>query len=75
MGNMYGYMRVSSEKQNEDRQRRELVKYGVPEKHLYTDKLSGKDFNRPAWKKLVKRLKQGDTLVIKSLDRLGNSWG
>ncbi|WP_409969864.1 recombinase family protein [Bengtsoniella intestinalis] len=46
----------------------------VTEQHLYMDKLSGKDFNRPAWKKLVKRLKQGDTLVIKSLDRLGRNY-
>ena len=72
--NFYGYMRVSSVDQNEERQRIELEKYGIIEKNLYTDKQSGKDFNRPQYQKLRKRLHEGDVLVVKSIDRLGRSY-
>lgn len=70
----YGYLRVSSQEQHEDRQRVALLRFGVPETNLYTDKQSGKDFNRPAYKKLLRRLKSGDTLVVKSVDRLGRNY-
>lgn len=74
MKKIYGYMRVSTEKQNDERQRVELLRYGVTEKFIYADKLSGKDFNRPAYKHLVKKLTKGDLLVVKSLDRLGRNY-
>ena len=70
----YGYIRVSSTDQNEDRQRLALSEMGVPAENLFTDKQSGKDFNRPQYKKLVKKLKPGDLLYIKSIDRLGRSY-
>lgn len=70
----YGYIRVSSKEQNEDRQRIALLDFGVPQKNIYMDKQSGKDFERPQYRKLVKRLKQGDTLVVKSIDRLGRNY-
>ena len=60
MGKVYGYIRVSSIDQNEDRQRIVLTELGVNEKNIYMDKLSGKDFERPQYKKLVRKLKQGD---------------
>ncbi len=71
---IYGYLRVSSQEQHEDRQKIALLQFGVPEANLYTDKQSGKDFNRPAYKKLIRRLKTGDTLVVKSVDRLGRNY-
>ena len=71
---IYGYMRVSSKEQNEDRQRIALIEMGVQEKNIYMDKLSGKDFNRPQYKKLVKKLKPGDLLYILSIDRLGRNY-
>ena len=71
---IYGYIRVSSKDQNEDRQRIALLDFGVPQKNIYMDKQSGKDFERPQYRKLVKRLKQGDTLVVKSIDRLGRNY-
>ena len=74
MGKIYGYMRVSTKEQNEDRQRIALTEAGVPLKNIFMDKQSGKDFNRPAYKKLVKKLKSGDTLTIKSIDRLGRNY-
>ncbi len=74
IGNIYGYMRVSTKEQNEDRQRIALTEAGVPLKNIFMDKQSGKDFNRPAYKKLVKKIKPGDTLVIKSIDRLGRNY-
>ncbi len=73
MGKEYGYVRVSSQEQNEDRQRIALKKY-VSEDKLFIDKLSGKDFNRPGYKKLLKKLKKGDTLYILSIDRLGRNY-
>ena len=71
--NIYGYIRVSSKDQNEDRliAMREI---GVPEKSIYMDKQSGKDFERPQYKKQVKKLKRDDLLYIKSIDRLGRNY-
>ena len=75
MGNkIYGYVRVSSIDQNEDRQLIALNKVNVPMKNIYTDKLSGKDFNRPPYKRLVRKLKPGDLLYILSIDRLGRNY-
>lgn len=74
MKNFYGYMRVSTVDQNIDRQKMELLKWGIIEPNIYCDKLSGKDFNRPEYLKLKKRLKEGDVLVVKSIDRLGRSY-
>ena len=71
----YGYIRVSSKDQNEDRQRIALREAGVAEKHLYLDKQSGKDFERPQYKNLIHRLKKDDLLYIKSIDRLGRNYG
>lgn len=73
-GNIYGYIRVSSIDQNEERQLIALREKAVPEKLIYVDKQSGKDFNRPQYKKLVKRLKTGDLLYILSIDRLGRNY-
>lgn len=70
----YGYARVSSAGQNEDRQLIALKDMGVPEKNIFIDKMSGKNFNRPQYKKLLKKLKQGTVLYIKSIDRLGRSY-
>lgn len=70
----YGYIRVSSADQNEARQVVELTRYGILEKHIYMDKQSGKDFNRPQYQRLKKKLRAGDVLVVKSIDRLGRSY-
>ena len=69
----YGYIRVSSRDQNEDRQLAALKAWVTPE-NIYMDKQSGKDFNRPQYKKLVRRLKKDDLLYIKSIDRLGRNY-
>ena len=69
-----GYVRVSSTDQNENRQLMTLCKVNIPIKNIYTDKLSGKDFNRPQYKKLVKKLRPGDLLYILSIDRLGRNY-
>ena len=74
MGNIYGYVRVSTKEQNEDRQLIALHEVGVLQKNIYMDKQSGKDFNRPQYKKLLKKLKPGDLLYIKSIDRLGRNY-
>lgn len=74
MGKVYGYIRVSSTDQNEDRQRIALSEVGVEEKNIYMEKLSGKDFDRPQYKKLVRRMKSGDLLYILSIDRLGRNY-
>lgn len=71
---IYGYVRVSSKDQNEARQNLALWANGIPPEYIFTDKQSGKDFNRPAWKKLVKILKRGDVLCVKSIDRLGRDY-
>ena len=70
----YAYIRVSTRDQNEDRQLAALTTLGISEVNLFLDKQSGKDFNRPAYRKLVKKLKPGDLLIIKSIDRLGRNY-
>ncbi|MEF9920735.1 MAG: recombinase family protein [Erysipelotrichaceae bacterium] len=75
MRKIYGYVRVSSRDQNEARQYIELLDYGIDKKMIYMDKLSGKDFNRPSYHKLVyKKIKKGDLIIIKSIDRLGRNY-
>lgn len=70
----YGYVRVSTREQNEQRQVVALKEYGIAEKRIYMDKQSGKDFERPNYKRLIRKIKSGDTLVIKSIDRLGRNY-
>lgn len=71
---IYGYVRVSSTDQNEERQMVALAEAGVPEKNIFMDKQSGKSFDRPQYKKLVKKLKAGDLLYVLSIDRLGRNY-
>jgi len=71
---IYGYIRVSTREQNEDRQLIALREMSVPEKNIFLDKQSGKDFARPQYKKLVRRMKKDDLLYIKSIDRLGRNY-
>lgn len=71
----YGYIRVSTKEQNPGRQIAALQKYSIPEGNIYIDQLSGKDFCRPQYKKLLDDLKKGDVLIIKSIDRLGRNYG
>lgn len=70
----YGYVRVSTREQNEQRQMVALKEYGISERRIYMDKQSGKDFERPNYKRLMRKIKNGDTLVIKSIDRLGRNY-
>ena len=70
----YGYIRVSSKDQCEDRQLMALKQYDICRKNIYVDKISGKSFNRPQYKRLMKRLKKGDVLMILSIDRLGRNY-
>ena len=70
----YGYVRVSSLDQNEERQMVEMRKLGIAEENIYKDKQSGKDFNRPMYQKLLRKLKKGDVLYILSIDRLGRNY-
>ena len=70
----YGYVRVSTREQNEERQVIAMHEFGIEDKLIYTDKQSGKNFERPQYKKLLKKLKPDDTLVIKSIDRLGRNY-
>ncbi len=74
MSNRYGYARVSTKEQKEDRQIFALTEMQLPLSNIYVDKQSGKDFNRPMYKRLMKRLKEGDLLYIKSIDRLGRNY-
>lgn len=74
MPNIYGYVRISSVDQNEDRQLLALGEKRVPPDHIYIDKISGKDFDRPQYKRLVRRLQQGDLLYVLSIDRLGRNY-
>jgi DNA invertase Pin-like site-specific DNA recombinase len=74
MTQIYGYVRVSTREQNESRQLVAMREFGVSEGHIFLDKQSGKDFNRQAYRKLLKKLKPCDTLVIKSIDRLGRDY-
>ena len=71
---LFGYMRVSSKEQNEERQKIALLEFGITEADIILDKQSGKDFQRPGYQRLMKRLKPDDTLVIKSIDRLGRNY-
>lgn len=74
MGKTYGYMRVSTKDQNEDRQRIALMEYGLSADNIFLDKMSGKDFGRPKYKRMIGKLRHGDTMVIKSIDRLGRNY-
>ena len=72
--NVYGYIRVSSKDQNEDRQRIAIREFGVQDCRVFMDKQSGKDFERPGYQTLMRKIKPADTLVIKSIDRLGRNY-
>ena len=72
--NTYGYIRVSTREQNEDRQLIALRDAGVQDKDIYLDKQSGKDFERPKYRRLLRKLKKDDLLYIKSIDRLGRNY-
>ena len=74
MSNVYGYIRVSTRDQNEDRQLIALRELQIPEKNIFLDKQSGKDFERPQYRKMVRRFKKDDLLYIKSIDRLGRNY-
>ncbi len=74
MSNVYGYIRVSSRDQNEDRQMIALNELHIPEKNIFMDKQSGKDFERPQYRKMVRKMKKDDLLYIKSIDRLGRNY-
>ena len=74
MGNTYGYVRVSTREQNESRQLLAFSEQNVPEKNIFIDKQSGKDFDRPMYMRLLKKLKKDDLLYIKSIDRLGRNY-
>lgn len=74
MGTVYGYIRVSSKDQNEDRQMVAMRELSIPDRNIFMDKLSGKDFERPQYQKLVRKLKKDDLLYIKSIDRLGRNY-
>ena len=71
---IYGYIRISTKEQNSDRQFHALTETGILSKNIFTDILSGKDFERPQYKRLIKKLKSGDKLYIKSIDRLGRNY-
>lgn len=70
----YGYIRVSSKDQCEDRQWLALKQFDIPRKNIYVDKVSGKNFDRPQYNRLVKKLKKGDVLIVLSIDRLGRNY-
>lgn len=74
MGNIYGYIRVSSKDQNEERQLIAMKELEVPEKNIFIDKQSGKDFERPQYKRMLRKMRKGDLLYIKSIDRLGRNY-
>lgn len=74
MSKVYGYARVSTKEQREDRQIIALTECSVPESNIYVDKISGKNFERPQYKKLLRKLKSGDLLYVKSIDRLGRNY-
>ena len=74
MGNVYGYIRVSTRDQNEDRQILAMREKAVPEENTFTDRQSGKDFERPAYRSMLRRLKKNDLLYVKSIDRLGRNY-
>lgn len=72
--NIYGYVRVSSQDQNEDRRMIAMRQHGVPERNIFLDKQSGKDFNRPQYRAMTTTVRKGDLLIVKSIDRLGRSY-
>ena len=74
MNQLYGYIRVSSKEQNEDRQVIAMEEQGIPKMHVFMDKQSGKDFDRPQYKKMLRKMKKGDVLYVKSIDRLGRNY-
>ena len=74
MGNIFGYIRVSSRDQNEDRQLIALKELAIPEKNIFIDQQSGKDFKRPQYRKMIRRVRKDDLLYIKSIDRLGRNY-
>ena len=74
MSNRYGYIRVSSIDQNEERQRLAMAEHGIDTAHIYMDKQSGNDFKRPRYRALLRRLRAGDQLCITSIDRLGRNY-
>ena len=74
MEKKYAYVRVSTREQNEDRQLIAMQEMGIPREQIFTDKQSGKDFNRPMYRKLLKKLRAGDVLYVKSIDRLGRDY-
>ena len=71
---VYGYVRVSTKEQNEDRQLVAMAEFGVPSENIFIDKQSGKDFDRPAYQSLLQQLQPNDTIVFKSIDRLGRNF-
>ena len=74
MGAVYGYVRVSTREQNEDRQIMALNERKVPKKNIYIDKQSGKDFERPMYHRMLKKLRRDDLIYVKSIDRLGRNY-
>ena len=74
MGELYGYVRISSVDQNEDRQMIELQKVGIAEDYIFVDRQSGKDFDRPQYQEMVKQIREGDVLYVLSIDRLGRNY-
>ncbi len=74
MGNVYGYVRVSTREQNEDRQLIALQEVSIPEKNIFIDKQSGKDFQRSMYKRMLRKMKKDDLLYVKSIDRLGRNY-
>jgi len=71
---MYGYARVSTKDQNEERQLIALTEFGVDKRAIYVDKQSGKDFDRQAYRRLFRKMKKGDVLIVQSIDRLGRNY-
>lgn len=71
---VYGYIRVSTREQNIERQLISLIEAGIERKSIYIDKQSGKDFRRPAYKKMMRKVREGDLIVVKSIDRLGRNY-
>ena len=71
---IYGYIRVSTTEQNDDRQRIAMEPFEIPPKNIFADKQSGKNFERPAYKRMIKRIRTGDLLYVKSIDRLGRDY-
>lgn len=74
MGNQYGYIRVSSREQNEDRQRYAMYEQGIEKQNIFLDKQSGKDFDRPQYTRLMQKLKAGDIVFLHAIDRLGRNY-